>query len=33
MKMKKKSRNHGLGNQHGEHIVGYLIHLNENKTK
>jgi hypothetical protein len=30
-KLKKFCRNHGLRNQHGEDITGYLIHLDKKK--
>jgi hypothetical protein len=33
MRIKKNSENHVFLNRNGEHIVGYLIHLNKNKTK
>jgi hypothetical protein len=33
MRIKKNSKNHFFHNQNGEHIAGYLIHLNKNKTK
>jgi hypothetical protein len=33
MKIKRRSKNHVLFNENGEHIDGYLIHLNKNKTK
>jgi hypothetical protein len=33
MTIKKKSKNHVFLNQNGEHIAGYLIHWNKNKTK
>jgi hypothetical protein len=29
----KNSKNHVFLNRNGEYIVGYLIHLNKNKTK
>jgi hypothetical protein len=31
--IKKIVKNHAFLNQNGEHIVGYLVHLNKNKTK
>jgi hypothetical protein len=31
--LKKNSKNHVFLNSNGEHIVGYLIHLNKNDTK
>jgi hypothetical protein len=33
MRFFKNSKNHVFLNQNGEHIAGYLIHLNKNKTK
>jgi hypothetical protein len=33
MRIKKIEKNHVFSNQNGEHIAGYLIHLNKNKTK
>jgi hypothetical protein len=33
MRIKKNSKNHVFLNQSGEYIVGYIIHLNKNKTK
>jgi hypothetical protein len=33
MKIKKLSKNHVFLNRNGEHIAGYLIHLNKNNTK
>jgi hypothetical protein len=33
MRIKKNSKNHVFLNWNGEHIAGYLIHLNKNKTK
>jgi hypothetical protein len=33
MRFKKYSKNHVFLNQNGEHILGYTIHLNKNKTK
>jgi hypothetical protein len=30
--LKKNSKNHVFLNRNGEHIAGYLIHLNKNKT-
>jgi hypothetical protein len=33
MRIKKTSKNHVFLNRSGEHIVGYMIHLNRNKTK
>jgi hypothetical protein len=32
-KKKKKKKNHVFLNRNGEHIAGYLIHLNKYKTK
>jgi hypothetical protein len=33
MRMTKNSKNHVFLNWSGEHIAGYMIHLNKNKTK
>jgi hypothetical protein len=33
MRIKKESKNHVFFNWNGELIVGYMIHLNKNKTK
>jgi hypothetical protein len=33
MRIKKISKNHVFLNRSGEHIVGYMIRLNKNKTK
>jgi hypothetical protein len=33
MRITKKSKNHVFLNRSDEHIVGYMIHLNKNKTK
>jgi hypothetical protein len=33
MRIKKISKNHVFLNRSGEHIAGYMIHLNKNKTK
>jgi hypothetical protein len=33
MRIKKNSKNRVILNQSGEHIAGYMIHLNKNKTK
>jgi hypothetical protein len=33
MRLKRRSKNHVFLNRNGEHIVGYLIHLNKNKIK
>jgi hypothetical protein len=33
MRIKKISKNHVFLNRSSEHIVGYMIHLNKNKTK
>jgi hypothetical protein len=33
MRIKKNSKNYVFLNQNSEHIDGYLIHLNKNKTK
>jgi hypothetical protein len=33
MRIKKISKNHVFVNWNGEHIAGYLIHMNKNKTK
>jgi hypothetical protein len=30
---KQNSKNHFFLNRSGEHIAGYMIHLNKNKTK
>jgi hypothetical protein len=31
MRIKKNSKNHVFLNRSSEHIVGYMIHLNQNK--
>jgi hypothetical protein len=31
MRIKKNSKNHVFLNRIGEHIAGYMIHLNKNK--
>jgi hypothetical protein len=33
MRIQKNSKNHVVLNRKGEHIAGYLIHTNKNKTK
>jgi hypothetical protein len=33
MRIKKNSKNHVFLNRSSEHIAGYMIHLNRNKTK
>jgi hypothetical protein len=33
MRIIKNSKNHVFLNRSGEHIAGYMIHLNKNKTK
>jgi hypothetical protein len=33
MRMKKNSKNHVFLNPSGEHIAGYMTHLNKNETK
>jgi hypothetical protein len=33
MRIKKNSKNYVFLNRNSEHIAGYLIHLNKNKTK
>jgi hypothetical protein len=33
MRIKKNSKNHAFLNRSGEHVVGYMIHLNKIKTK
>jgi hypothetical protein len=33
MRIKKNSKNNVVLNQNGEHIAGYLIHMNKNKTR
>jgi hypothetical protein len=33
MRINKNSKNHVVFNRNGEHIAGYLIHMNKNKTK
>jgi hypothetical protein len=33
MRIKKIVKNHAFLNRNGEHIGGYLIHLNKNKSK
>jgi hypothetical protein len=33
MRIKNNNNNHVFFNWNGEHIAGYLIHLNKNKTK
>jgi hypothetical protein len=33
MRIQKNSKNHVFLNRNGEHIAGYLIHLNKNITK
>jgi hypothetical protein len=31
MRIKRRSKNHVFLNRSGEHIAGYIIHLNKNK--
>jgi hypothetical protein len=33
MRIKKNSKNYAFLNRNGDHIAGYLIHLNKNITK